>query len=518
MSEMNTLMANFVKANTKTSSLLNGMKATTNYGYTENGGVKHNTTNSAVLDMFGQGGSMRNRSDADVIYMFKRAYEENPTYALKCLFYLRDAREGAGERRFFRVCLKWLAQYDLNAVLRNLEYVPEYGRYDDWFCLFDTPAEKAVLDLIKRQLITDIDAFNTPKAAVSLFAKWAPSINCSSKTTLAYAHKIVDYLGVSPKMYRKTLSALRERIRVLERLMSQNRWEEIDFSKIPSRAGLIYSKSFLRHEEERYRKFMSSKETKVNAQVLTPYDIAHQILNSYNPAQVDRQRWDKYWAGLKDYYCGRQENGIAVIDVSGSMSGRPMEAAVSMGAYIAERGKGPFQNHFITFASNPALVEFSGIDTYDKFRRATRANWGGSTNIEAVFDLLLQTARKYHTPQKDMPQTIYIFSDMEFNGCITSGPSTQEDWWSASQKALDRQGIDTVIEAQMRKWKRYGYKAPRVIFWNLDARHENIPALGDNFSYVSGFSMSMVETILGGKSGYDLMLEKLDSERYKMIH
>ena len=184
----------------------------------------------------------------------------------------------------------------------------------------------------------------------NLIYKWLKSENTSSKESKRLAEKTRQALGLTSKAYRKLLSWGRKEARILERDMSANNWGTIDFSKIPSRAGMIYSNAFKKHEGERYREFMSSKTTKVNADVLNPVDIAHQIFNSYHPSTIDRNRWDKYWNSLKDYYNGKEEPGIAIVDVSGSMSGIPMEAAVSMGAYIAERGKGPFQNHFITFS------------------------------------------------------------------------------------------------------------------------------------------------------------------------
>ena len=190
------------------------------------------------------------------------------------------------------------------------------------------------------------------------------------------------------------------------------------------------------------------------------------------------------------------------------MWGQPLYAAVSMGAYIAERGKGPFRNHFITFSNTPALVKFEGVDIYDKFMRAHNADWGGSTNIEAVFDLLLSTARKSKTATDDMPKTLYIFSDMEFNCCVTS---------NSRRGGLNENGILTVIEAQREKWHQYGYEIPRVIFWNLDARQNQIPALNGPFSYISGFSMSGIEAVLSGKDGYDLMMEVLNSPVYQDI-
>ena len=488
---------------------LNALKNDTNYGYTENGGIKHNSTMSKVLDMFGMGGSMRNRGEDDVLHMFKCAYGEDPELALRCLFYLRDVRGGQGERRFFRVILRWMGDHMVDEVEHLIPMISEYGRWDDLFELFNTKSEPAMLGYIYHTIQKNED---------HLIYKWLPSINASSRTTKSRGRKIAAEFNMTEREYRKMLTEGRKACNLVETLMSQNHWDQIAFDKLPSRAGLLYKNAFMRREETkaRYAEFMSNEKTKVNASVLNPVEIAHQIFNTYGrPSMTERNAWQKYWDNLKDYYNGKEEPGIAIVDVSGSMTGQPMEAAVSMGAYIAERGKGPFQNHFITFSNNPELVEFSGVDLYDKFRRAITAEWGGSTNIEAVFDLLLNTALKNHMTAEDMPKTLYIFSDMEFNGCITSGP-VSHDRWSYGHPLNERQ-INTVIEAQAQKWRRYGYKLPRVIFWNLDARHDNIPAIGDGFSYVSGFSMNMVECILSGKDGYDLMLEKLNSARYQPI-
>jgi len=492
---------------------LKNLKEDTNYTYTENGGVTHKSTLNAVLDMFAMGGSMRSRSEDDIIAMFAKAYDEDRTLALKCLFYLRDVRGGQGERRFFRTCLKWLGNENPSNVEHLIGYVAEYGRYDDLFVLFDTDLEEEMMGYIKWVIEQNRD---------HLIYKWMPSINASSKNTQERGRRFAKAFDMTEREYRKMLTEGRKACNLVETLMSQNMWDQIAFDKLPSRAGLLYKNAFMRREETkaRYAEFMSNKETKVNASVLNPVEIAHQIYNyrGWNkPSATERQAWQKYWDNLKDYYGGREEPGIAIVDVSGSMYGQPLEAAVSMGAYIAERGRGPFKNHFITFSSNPELVEFVGNDIYHKFIAARGAEWGGSTNIEAVFDMLLNTALQHHTPASDMPKTLYIFSDMEFNGCVTAGPRTN-DRWSYSGRTLNQNQIDTVIEAQGRKWLQYGYRIPRVIFWNLDARQNNIPAIGEGFSYVSGFSMNMVECILSGKDGVDLMLEKLGSLRYEPIY
>ena len=353
---------------------------------------------------------------------------------------------------------------------------------------------------------------------MNLILKWLKSENTSSKESRLLATKTRQALGLSSREYRKFLSWGREKIRIVERYMSQGDWDSIDFSCLPSRAGLLYKNAFMRREEtrERYAEFMSNKETKVNADVLTPVEIAHQIFNTWGtPSVIERRAWQKYWNNLKDYYNGREEPGIAVVDVSGSMTGLPMEAAVSMGAYIAERGKGPFQNHFITFSANPQLVEFKGVDIYDKFHRAIDADWGQNTNIEAVFDMLLETGLRNHVPDAEMPKTIYIFSDMEFDYGLTCGTRTADRWGHIH--TMKRSQIDTLIEAKTKEWMLVGYTAPRVIFWNLNARQNNIPAMGDKFSYVSGFSMNMIESILSGLDGVSLMLLKLNSDRYASI-
>ena len=489
--------------------LLKNLKMDTNYALTENGAITHITTLDKVLDMFAMGGSMRNRSDDDVINMFKQAYEEDATLALKCLFYLRDCRSGAGERRFFRTCIKWLATHYEREMEHLIPLVATYGRYDDLFELFDTPCEAAMMGYIFHVLSKNED---------HLIYKWMPSINASSKESKIRGRKFVREFGMTERQYRKMLSEGRKACHLVETLMSQNRWNEIAFQHLPSRAGLLYKNAFMRREEtkERYAEFMSRKDTKVNASVLNPVEIAHQIFETWRtPSTTERQAWQKYWDNLKDYYNGREEPGIAVVDVSGSMSGTPMEAAVSMGAYIAERGKGPFHNHFITFSANPELVEFEGVDIYDKFKRATHADWGQNTNLEAVFDMLLETGLRNHVPDAAMPKTIYIFSDMEFDDGLTCGARTTDRWGRV--RPMNRSQIDTLIETKAKEWMWAGYTAPKVIFWNLDARQPNIPAIGPGFSYCSGFSMSALEGVLSGKDGVEMMRTVLEGERYAPI-
>ena len=501
---------------------MNGMANATNYTYTENGAVTHKTTKSDLFDMFAMGAAMRTRSDEDVILMFRKAFKENPVYALKCLFYIRDVRGGQGERRFFRVVMKDLAKFDTAAARRNLKFVPEFGRWDDLYVFVGTPLEADALQIMKDQLALDVEC-KTP----SLLAKWLKSENTSSVESRRLGNITREFFGMSHKQYRKTLSILRERINVLERLMSEGRWDEIEFDKIPSKAGMKYKNAFARHDLERaknenvqtYADFAKDSTKKVNAKALYPYECVHEALNimgnqqgwcsrGHHVALDDTQRLmtNKYWDNLADYFNGATFNGIALVDTSGSMSGTPIEVAISLGLYCAEKNQGAFANHFISFESNPHWIETSGVDFCDKVYRITGTEWGGSTNVEAAMDLILNVAKQNGCSQDEIPQNLVIISDMEFNYCVTSNN-------------YGRGNVnDTLFEKIAAKYRANGYEMPHVIFWNVNARQANIPMLGNgNVSFVSGFSPSIFETIMSGKTGYDLMMEKLDSERYVQI-
>ena len=499
---------------------LNGLTNANNFTFTENGAVTHKSTNSALLDLFAMGASYRKRSDEDCILLFKNAYEENPVYALKCLFYIADIRGGQGERRFFRTCMKWLASYDTEAVRRNLRHIPEYRRWDDLYIFIGTPLEADALQFMKEQFALDITC-KTP----SLLGKWLKSENASSYQTKVLARKTASAFGMTPKQYRKTLSALRQKINVLERLMSAGKWDEIEFDKIPSKAGLKYKNAFAKHDIERmksernvqsYEDFAKDTNTKVNAKTLYPYEVVEKGLNvmgckgwywnnsGASMDNVDRLMVNKYWDNLADYFNGANFNALAVVDTSASMRGTPINVAISLGMYCAEKAKGPFAGHYVSFSSRPQLIKTEGVDFCDKIARIYATNLCQNTNIEATFDMLLNTAIANRCSQADLPQNLIVISDMEFD----AGTSC----W---------RGFDTLtlMESIRKKWAAHGYDLPKLIYWNVDARKNNIPEdIGCGLvSYVSGFSPSIFQTIMSGKTGVELMMEKLDSERYAVI-
>lgn len=415
--------------------------------------------------------------------------------------------------------MKWLASHKdtVEAARRNLTYIAEYGRYDDLYCLVDTLLEAEMFAMLKEQLALDMQC-KTP----SLLAKWLKSENTSSAESRALGNKTRLAFGMTHKQYRKTLSILRERINLLERLMSENRWDEIEFDKIPSRAGMIYRNAFARRDiiKAKYEAFAKSEDTKVNAKTLYPYECVTEArrVKYKDLYDTDRLMVNKYWANLADYIQNGEFNGMAVVDTSGSMCGpaasAPINVAISLGLYCAEKAKGPYANHFLTFESNPHFIEVVGADFVEKVTNIMSANWGGSTNIEAAFDLMLDIALKNKCSQDEIPQNLIVISDMEFNSCVTSSTRTQ-GYWGPTYALAD----DTLFETMKKKWTAYGYKMPRLYFWNVDARQDNVPMKDEkNVTYVSGFSPVIFEQIIKGKTAQDLMFDKLDSERYAVIH
>lgn len=494
--------------------VLDALKINMNYTRTQNGAVAHKTTLNKIYDMFALGGAYRNRSDNDCLLLFKNAYMQDPKLALKCLFYLRDVRGGQGERRFFRLCFKWLANNYTDVARANINNIIEYGRYDDLYCLFGTNLEGDMLNLIKKQLIEDIELLQQNQP-VSLLAKWLKSENTYSKESKKIASKIRESLGLTKMKYRKTLSALRKQINIVERLMSANDWDNIQFNKLPSKAGLIYRNAFAHREEtkERYADFINSKETKVNARTLYPYEIVHNACKNfnywnYNIDESDAAALEKYWTNLPDYFNEDSSNIMCVVDTSGSMTSRygnssvqPIDVAISLGMYCAERNKGAFQNHFISFSSRPQLIEIEGVNFVDKAWRIYKQNLCEDTDLTAVFKLLKDIAQNPNTNKKDLPKTIVVISDMEIN---------EGSYWRSPGK------VQTEMERIRNEWAEADLEMPHLVYWNVNAA-QNLILDNDEATYVSGCSPVIFQTIISGKTGIEFMLEILNGERYAKV-
>lgn len=463
---------------------------------TQNGAVTLKSTKSDLLDFFSRGAAMRDRDEKDIVKLFSKALSEDPLNAMKALFYTRDCRGGQGERRAFRAIWKWLAKNYPDFAKVNLANVPFFGRWDDLF--FDAETLEFAAEFVKENL-----ALANPEYSVLNLYKWMPSINTSSKETRSLAWKFVNALGTSPRNYRKMLSEKRAQLDIVERKMSAGLWGSIKFEAIPSRASLLYRKAFKKRDGTRYSDYLTKVEkgeAKINTAVTFPYEIVRQYLNR----GVDNDRTlNVAWANLPDYI-PEGESGLVVADVSGSMSSNenlPLAVSISLAMYMAERNKDPaFKDRFITFSNSPELVKVKGGNLYEKIQNLNRAQWDMSTNLQAVFDLILNTAVKNSVPQKDMPSRLFIVSDMEFNSACRSRTNFE------------------VIKA---KYASAGYEMPKIVFWNVDAKSDQSPVKMDEKGtmLVSGCSPTIFKNVMLSKvtTPYDMMLEVLSQDRYARV-
>ena len=481
--------------------MLEVLKKTVNKTYTENGAVTYRTSGKDCLDLFASIGALRHADDRDICNRFLKAYAENRDLAMKILFYARDVRGGLGERRVFRSILTWLASNEKGSVVKNLPYIAEYGRWDDVLVLMKTPCREETLALLKEQFRADLAALDD-SGDISLLGKWLPSVNASNREAVMLAKMIAKAFGLSDRDYRKALVKLRARIRIIENNLREKDYS-FDYAKQPSKAMFKYRKAFLRNDGERYGAFLQKVdrgEAKLHTGTLMPYEL---VERAYACSEEERRSLDVTWRMLEDFTT--DENALVVADGSGSMywNGNPVPAAVaqSLAIYFAEHNKGKFHNHFLTFSMTPQLVEIKGNDFVEKVRCCKTFNECANTNLEAVFDLVLQAAAENHVPQAEMPAKLYIISDMEFDSCVKNSSLTNFENAKASYAAA-------------------GYKLPDLVFWNVDSRHEQQPVKENDrgVALVSGCSPRIFSMVMDGElNPYAFMLSVIDTERYAPI-
>lgn len=475
---------------------------------TENGANTFSTSLNCNVDFFGMASSMRHRAD-DALHLFQKAFHEDKLLALRNLFYLRDIRGGQGERMIFRECFNWLIHS--GGILRKdrdllFSLVPEYGRWDDLLDIARrTPSPEIfhrICELVVEQLVHDTNNMNEGKS-VSLLAKWYPlENNKKNKEQKKFAVYLRKACFNSAEECRKTIVALRKYLNVVEQKMSANEWNEIKYPEVPSKANLKYSSAFKKHDGERYSEFINSvlKGTeKMNSGTLYPYEIVRKAASEL--VQSDQDSVDAMWKSLPDFTKGN--SAICVVDVSGSMGSFfsdvvcPIDVAVSLGIYFAERNSGAFKNMFMTFSANPAVVKIDpAMSLRDKVLGMANADWGMNTNIEAVFKLYIDLAKK--SKPEDCPKSIIIISDMEFD----------ESTCDKSSKSL--------FEKMKMLFASEGINMPSLVFWNVNSRQNNVPVRYDESGtiLVSGKSPSIFGMVMEGKTPLEFMLSLLNSDRY----
>lgn len=437
---------------------------------TTNGMKARADTANACVDLFFNIGAMRGKN---VIPAFTAAYAQNPELAVRIALWARDARGGAGERKLFRDILEHLSFHEPQIAERILHKVPELGRWDDIF---------AAQGDVRRV------GFEMVRAAIQqkngLAAKWMPRKGVE-------AAELRNYLGMTPKQYRKTIVNL---TKVVEQNMCANEWDSINFNHVPSVASARYKKAFARHTPQ-YAEWVQKlvkgdKTAKVNAGAVYPYDVLKGVINvgGYNTARYDHSNLghiQAQWDALPNYV--GDANILPLVDVSGSMTCPAggygsksvvtcLDVAVSLGLYLADKNTGKFKDTFLTFSSHPELLNLSG-NIIQKVQQMVTSKWQMSTDMNKAISKILETAVDNRVPQSEMPQAILVLSDMQFNAHYD----------------------DTAYAMITKKFQAAGYEVPAVVFWNLNSS-DNVPVKFDHrgTALVSGFSPSIVKAVLSG--------------------
>lgn len=454
---------------------------------TENGAVAFSNTSNALVDFFYQAPAGRTKGAEYITKLFKSAYFTDRYIASRIALWIRDIRGGAGERESFRTILKWLDQNDTERVTAFIAKVPEIGRWDDLLVLKNT------------RHIAFLKIADALLAGNALCAKWMPREKSADK---AVALELMKFMGLSPKEYRKLLS---NATKVVETEMCANKWEDINFSHVPSQATSAYRNAFKKHQAERYAEWSTKAatgEVKVNAAAIFPHDVLTPLWDDVNdtvPQDVLNSMTGQ-WRNLPDYMS--DANVLPVVDTSGSMMTKGatnsscLHAAISLGLYCAERNKGEFKNVIATFSESPALMKLNdNLSLAEKYTKVKGHKWGMTTDLVKIMDLILNTAKAHKVPNEDMPTTLLILSDMQFNACG------------------DQSGLDMIRQ----KFTDAGYTAPSVVFWNLNSK-SNSPAKFNEkkVALISGFSPSVLTSALSATATdpYQVMIEAISSARY----
>ena len=484
-----------------------------NRTYTENGAISNKSTLSNLLDFFAQAGAMRNRDEYEITQVWHKAMMENKEFAFRLLFYFRDIRGGQGERRLFKIIFEFLCKEYSEDAIKLIPLVPFYGRWDDLFVGIGTPAEKEIVNFIGRTLHKDISACLEGKE-ISLLAKWLPSVSTHGKKK-PLAKFFIKALDVDEASYRKTLSKLRKQLNLVEIKMSDSRWDEIDYSTVPSQAMSKLYAAFYRNDGDRFEEFLNEVKEgvkEIKAGTLYPYQLVKKAMEvSHDSAKS----LDAQWKALPEF-CEEYDSTMVIVDVSGSMtmsgdSVRPIDMSIGLGMYLAEKNTGFFKNKFMTFSSTPELVTITGKDLWEKVSFMEKANWGGSTDLNAAFNQILSAAVKYNVPESDMPKRMIVISDMEFDH------GTGRGYWGVSKThTFDKTTRNIIAE----KYKEVGYTLPELVWWNVDARNPQYPMTKEEMGLmVSGNSPEIMKSIIKDEivTPEQIMMDVIKRERYDLV-
>lgn len=464
---------------------------TSNLGTTTNGAVNYKSTLSKCLDFFFNISAFRKTSP---IQMFDAAFKEDPEVAVRTMLYARDIRGGARERNMFRQLLAHIDSKDSDLAIMICTKVPELGRWDDLLCVTNQNTREFVYAMFAQAL----------NDGNGLAAKWCPREKTARASDREFAAGLRKYMNLSARAYRKLLVGLTN---VVETDICAKQYKNIDYSKLPSLASNRYSDLFKKNDPVRYQKYLDAltKGTagvKVNASTLFPYDVLR---------QTDRALQDAQWAALPNF--AGSAKILPMVDTSGSMSvgisGSTLtcrDVAYSLGMYFADKLQGEFEGMVMTFSESPKLFKLPRTKSvramYDTMQSHSII---ANTDIERGFQCILQHAMKHKVPQEDMPDYLYIFSDMQFDQGVSGSYRT---------------GNNTTHERMEKMFSDAGYKVPQIVYWNINARAGGAPVTihKTGTALVSGFSPDIAKVVMQAKNmtPMSILLDAVMVDRYNI--
>lgn len=510
----------------------------TSYAYTDNGALVYETSGSNLVDFNLNISAMRSKSEDEIASDFRQAFLDNKELAVRYLFFAGDIREGLGERHVFNSIMKNLAQNEPEIAKAVLEFIPEYGRWDEVVNLLNTPIRKDVVKLISTQLSKDIDAASKDEP-VSLCAKWMPSLQASNSTVRKNALILCDELGMKKSDYRHMLSDLRNRLNIIEKALAEKDVEKLDAMQesLSSKQNYKYKDALMRLMPEQRTEYFNKVlrgEANYNADVLEPHEIYYRYHNQggYGRSIKEDMGYEIMWKQLpnkvepgKEVLVVRDGSGSMTVGLRGTNRGTVLDVASALTVYFSEHATGQFHNKFITFSSRPEIVNLDGCDTLaDKISKLDHYDDCSNTNLEKTFMLILDTAIKNKMSQEEMPENILIISDMQFDAASHSRYSDTPKW------------DETLFDTIRSKFEAAGYKIPGLIFWNVNQEKTAVPEIKNELGLVllGGYSKNNIDMICKNefvqevvteqgevkkivKSPEQILTEKLMSERYDAI-
>ncbi|PRQ16506.1 hypothetical protein RchiOBHm_Chr7g0184991 [Rosa chinensis] len=392
--------------------------------------------------------------------------------------------------------------------------VERYQRDPDYRFLHER-----VSDLFAECLKSDMENLKSNQyKKISLAAKWCPSLDSSfDRATLlceSIARKVFareshpEYEGIEDAHYayrvrdrlrKDVLVPLRIVLELPEVYMGANLWGAIPYNRVASVAMKLYKEKFLKHDEERFKKYLEdvkAGKSTIAAGALLPHEIIAS-LNDGDGGQVAELQWKRVVDDLLKE--GTMKNCLAVCDVSGSMDGTPMDVCVALGMLVAELNEEPWKGKVITFSANPQLHLIQGNDLRSKSEFVKRMDWGGNTDFQKVFDLILQVAVKGNLKPEQMIKRVFVFSDMEFDQASGYGYGYGGYGYGRFGSNDVPRGWETDYEVIQRKYREKGYgdAVPQIVFWNLrDSKATPVPGTQPGVALLSGFSKNLLKLFL----------------------